>query len=74
MKSHFNHISPAEKVLHFGFDKVKEGLRAYIDYLTETGSPKDVKHREQTTKRELKKELEDIEKGIEKEIEDIKKR
>jgi hypothetical protein len=66
-------IEEAEKALHHGFDRMKEGFIAYLNYLLNTKSPKDILRREELTRRGVRHELEDIEKSIEKEIEDIKK-
>ncbi len=67
-------ISEAEKALHLGFDKLKDGLSAYVGYLTDVRSTREGKKRGEMTKKELKEELETIEKDIEKEVEDIKKK
>lgn len=67
-------IGEAEQTLHKGFDKLKEGLGAYLAYLTEgTKSSSAIKLREEKTRHEIKEELKDIEEHIEKEIEDIKR-
>lgn len=67
-------ISEAEKALHHGFDKLKEGLSAYVGYLTDVRSAGEGKKRAEMTRKELKEELQDIEQDIEKEVEDIKKK
>lgn len=67
-------ISEAERALHLGFDKLKEGLSAYVEYLTDTRSTREGKKRAEMTRKELKRELEDIEEDIGKEVEDIKKK
>ncbi len=67
-------ISEAEKTLHRGFDTLHEGLRAYIDYLTHAKSSSEMRHREESTRHDVKEELEEVEEKIEKEIEDIKKK
>jgi hypothetical protein len=65
-------IGEAERELHRGFDKIKEGLSAYLGYLTEnTDSSAAIKLREEKTRHELKEELRGIEEHIEKEIKDI---
>lgn len=66
-------IAEAEKVLHRSFDTLRDGLSAYLSYIFASGSRQDRKHREESTRHELKKELEDLESGIEKEIDDIKR-
>lgn len=66
-------ISEAEKSLHHGFDKLKDGLNAYVRYLSDAKSVKDVAYRERETAAELKEALDDIEGEIQKEIEDVKK-
>lgn len=72
-KAQGKEIAEAEKTLHKSFDTLKDGFSAYLSYLLESKSMGDMKHREETTRRELKKDLEELEEGIEKEIEDIKK-
>jgi len=67
-------ISEAEKTVHQSFDTLKEGLAAYVAYIREGASRGEKKHREETSQRELKKDLEELEKGIQKEISDIKKK
>lgn len=67
-------ISEAEKALHHGFDKLKEGLYAYVGYLTDVRSIREGKKRAEMTRKELKEELEGIEEDIEREVGDIKKK
>ncbi|MFA6338948.1 MAG: cohesin domain-containing protein [Candidatus Paceibacterota bacterium] len=65
-------ISEAEDEVHKSFDKVKDGLGRYVDYLLEGKTPDAIRKRERQTKGDLNDELEALEKRIKKEIEDIK--
>lgn len=66
-------VSVAEQALHGGFDKLREGLSAYVSYLTEAKSVEAIRSREYRTKHELKHQIDDIEKELEKDIEQAEK-
>jgi len=64
-------ISEAERTVHNIFDTLKEGLSAYLTYLSASNSRKSIKNKGAKTKKELEQELDKMEGDIKKEIKDI---